>query len=134
MELKRNVVTEDEFDTGARMRLNLGHTIGHGVEARSNFTLSHGKAVAIGMAIVSRSAAKMGICSQGCCDRILNILEHFGLPASAGCTAGELYFSALSDKKRAGSTIHLIIPEKIGFCRIQSTGIDELQSFIEAGL
>ena len=134
VELKRNVVTEDEFDTGARMRLNLGHTIGHGVEARSNFTLSHGKAVAIGMAIVSRSAAKMGICSQGCCDRILNILEHFGLPASAGCTAGELYFSALSDKKRAGSTIHLIIPEKIGFCRIQSTGIDELQSFIEAGL
>ena len=42
VELKRDVVMEDEFDTGARMKLNLGHTIGHGVEARSNFTLSHG--------------------------------------------------------------------------------------------
>ena len=134
VELKRDVVTEDEFDTGARMGLNLGHTIGHGVEAHSNFTLSHGKAVAIGMAIVSRSAAKAGICSQECCDKILNILQHFALPTSAGCTAGELYSCALSDKKRAGSTIHLIIPERIGFCRIQPTEIDELQSFIEAGL
>ena len=55
VELKRDVVMEDEFDTGARMKLNLGHTIGHGVEAKSNFTLSHGKSVAIGMAIVVRA-------------------------------------------------------------------------------
>jgi len=48
VELKRDVVAEDEFDTGARMKLNLGHTIGHGVEARSNFSLSHGKSVSIG--------------------------------------------------------------------------------------
>lgn len=54
VELKRDVVMEDEFDTGARMKLNLGHTVGHGVEAKSHFAISHGKAVAIGMAIVSR--------------------------------------------------------------------------------
>ena len=42
VELKRNVVMEDEFDTGSRMKLNFGHTIGHGVEAKSNFAVSHG--------------------------------------------------------------------------------------------
>lgn len=46
VELKRDVVMEDEFDTGARMKLNLGHTVGHGVEAKSHFAISHGKAVA----------------------------------------------------------------------------------------
>ena len=74
---KRDVVAEDEFDTGMRMKLNLGHTIGHGVEARSNFLLSHGKAVAIGMAIVCRASQ--------CPDtgRILRILEQFGLPTTS---------------------------------------------------
>ena len=45
VELKRDVVMRDEFDTGERQKLNLGHTIGHGIEAHSNFTISHGKAV-----------------------------------------------------------------------------------------
>lgn len=65
--LKRDVVDRDEFDTGARKLLNLGHTFGHGVEARSDFTLSHGKSVAIGMAIIARAAAKKGMLSQEDC-------------------------------------------------------------------
>ena len=119
---------EDEFDTGARMKLNLGHTIGHGVEARSNFTVSHGKAVAIGMAIVSRAS--------NCPDagRILACLAKFGLPIQTSCTASELFMSALSDKKRSGGTVNLIIPRRIGQCDIVPTPVEELQSFIEAGL
>ena len=128
VELKRDVVMEDEFDTGARMKLNLGHTIGHGVEARSNFALSHGKAVAIGMAIVSRAS--------GCTDttRILNILKAFGLPISTQYSADELYTYTLSDKKRSGSTVSLIIPQRIGCCEIVPTPVTSLQSFIKAGL
>lgn len=129
VELKRDVVVEDEFDTGARMRLNLGHTIGHGVEANSNFTLSHGKAVAIGMAIVSRSA-----CDEETNGRIISIIERFGLPSRTDCSADDIYTSALSDKKRMGGKVNLIIPERIGYCRIQSTDIADLKSFIEAGL
>ena len=128
VELKRDVVAEDEFDTGSRMKLNLGHTIGHGVEANSNFTISHGKAVAIGMAIVSRASK----CPDN--DRIIHILERFGLPTKTSATADELYRCALSDKKRSGGTVNLIIPEKIGHCRIQPTPVSELKSFIEAGL
>jgi len=134
VELKRDVVAEDEFDTGARMKLNLGHTIGHGVEARSHFEISHGKAVAIGTAIVTRAAAKKGICSADAKVRILNILEAFGLPASTTFSAESLYTASLSDKKRSGGTVSLIVPKAIGNCEILPTPVSEIQSFIEAGL
>ena len=128
VEWKRNVVMEDEFDTGARMKLNLGHTIGHGVEAVSHFSISHGNAVAIGIAIVSRAAD----CPD--CQRILSLLQQFSLPVHTDYTAEELYLHALSDKKRSGNTVNLIIPRAIGNCSITPMEVDQLQSFIEAGL
>lgn len=128
VELKRDVVMEDEFDTGARMKLNLGHTIGHGVEAKSHFELSHGKAVAIGTAIVTRASG----CQDN--DRILSLLSRFSLPTSTDYTAEALYSYTLSDKKRSGGTVNLIIPRSIGCCDIVPTPVEELQSFIEAGL
>ena len=128
VELKRDVVMEDEFDTGARMKLNLGHTIGHGVEARSNFTLSHGKSVAIGMAIVCRASR--------CQDtpRILAILQKFGLPVTTDESVQDIYNYTLSDKKRSGDTVRLIIPRRIGDCAIVPTPVHTLKSFIQAGL
>ena len=128
VELKRDVVMEDEFDTGARMKLNLGHTIGHGIEAKSNFTLSHGKAVAAGIAIVCRAC--------GCKDtpRILAILGQFGLPTAAEETADDIFFYALSDKKRSADQVNLILPNAIGDCSIVPTPVGQLKSFIQAGL
>ena len=134
IELKRDVVAQDEFDTGARMKLNLGHTIGHGVEALSLFSVSHGQAVAIGMAIAARSGCNAGICESKAKDLILSILDRFGLPTSTGYTAQQLAKCAMSDKKRTGGTVNLIIPERIGFCRVEATPIDRIQPFIEAGL
>ena len=134
VELKRNVVAEDEFDTGCRMKLNLGHTIGHGIEAKSNYEISHGKAVAIGMAIVSRAAAAFGLCSSETAANIESILQQFGLPTTTGYTAQQLFGCALSDKKRSGGMVNLIVPEEIGRCAIRPTPVEELKSFIEAGL
>lgn len=134
VELKRDVVMEDEFDTGARMKLNLGHTVGHGVEAKSEFTLSHGKSVAIGMAIVSRSAMKAGLLKNEECDRILSTLAAFGLPVSTAYSANDLAALALSDKKRSGGSVSLIIPREIGICEIVPTPVEQLESFIQAGL
>ena len=128
VEMKRDVVMEDEFDTGARMKLNLGHTIGHGVEASSNFTLSHGKSVAVGMAIVSRASK----CADNA--RILGILKQFGLPTTTQTDPDTLLRYALSDKKRSGSTVNLIIPRKIGDCAIVPTPVEEISAFIEEGL
>ncbi len=134
VELKRDVVAQDEFDTGARMRLNLGHTIGHGIEAQSRFEISHGSAVAAGMAIVSRAACHLGICNAETRDAIEKILNTFGLPTRCDYTAGSLYLHSLSDKKRSGGTVNLIVPEQIGSCRIIPTPVCDIQSFIEAGL
>jgi 3-dehydroquinate synthase len=126
--LKRDVVEVDEFDTGARQLLNLGHTVGHSIEKNSNFTITHGKAVAIGMAIVCRSC--------GCQDssRILDLLIRFGLPVHTGFSAEILYNHALSDKKRSSNTITLVIPLAIGNCQLIPYSSETLQSFIQAGL
>lgn len=134
VELKRDVVAEDEFDTGARMKLNLGHTIGHAAESQSHFEISHGKGVAIGMAIVSRAAAACGICDTATRDAVVSILEKFQLPVSCSYSAESLYHAALSDKKRKGGMVNLIIPERIGSCRIVPTPVEKLLSFIESGL
>jgi 3-dehydroquinate synthase len=134
VELKRDVVMEDEFDTGARMKLNLGHTIGHGIEAQSHFDISHGKAVAIGMAIVARAAAANGICSAATRNQIVSTIQHFGLPTATEYGAEALFVSALSDKKRSGGTVNLVVPAAIGDCRMIPTPVSELKSFIEAGL
>jgi len=132
--LKRDVVAEDEFDRGARQKLNLGHTIGHGVEANSDFTVSHGQAVAIGMAIVSRAGFSWGICAEDTRDSILSVLRQFGLPTETNFSAEAIYRSALSDKKRSGTAVNLIIPQSIGNCIIRTTPVSELKAFIEAGL
>lgn len=132
--LKRDVVNADEFDRGERQKLNLGHTIGHAVEALSDFTLSHGKSVAIGTAIVARASVKYGICDQATATRIMWLLEHFGLPIFTENTASQLFNVTLSDKKRSGSTVNLIVPEAIGSCAIRPTPVDEIESFIQAGL
>lgn len=134
VELKRNVVMEDERDTGARRKLNLGHTIGHGVEAISRLTLSHGKAVAIGMAIVCRAGEKQGICSPEARERVVALLTRFGLPSTTDYGAEELYRCALSDKKRSGNTVQLIIPREIGDCAIVPTSVEALLPFLQAGL
>lgn len=131
--LKRDVVAADEFDRGERQKLNLGHTFGHGIEKESNFSISHGKAVSIGMAMIARAACKKGYCDADTKNKILAILKKFALPTSCDFTAKALYESALSDKKRSGSTVNLIIPKSIGICDIHPTPIQEMLSFIELG-
>jgi len=134
IELKRDVVAEDEFDRGARQKLNLGHTIGHGIEAASDFALSHGASVAIGTAIVAKAAEKHGICTQATADVILSVLTDFQLPVTTEIGSDVIYHNALSDKKRSGNSVNLIVPEAIGQCMIKTVTLDEMKSFIEAGL
>ena len=131
---KRRIVAADEFDRGQRNLLNLGHTFGHAVEKLSDFTLSHGKAVAIGTAIAARAAVSLGLCDQGTATRIMWCLQRFELPIFTHHGAEELLEAALSDKKRSGDTVKLILPKSVGECAIVSTPIDELESIIQAGL
>ena len=125
---KRQAVEQDEFDQSSRMLLNFGHTIGHAIEHCSHYTISHGQAVAIGMAIVSKASH----CPDR--NRMVGLLKRFGLPTSVEYSADSLTDAALSDKKRRGNVINLIIPKSIGQCIAVSTPTEHLQAFIEAGL
>ena len=131
---KRDVVQEDEFDTGVRQKLNLGHTIGHGIEAGSNYQITHGCAVAAGMAIVTRAAVSKKLCDPAVYSVLKALLLKFGLPIQTDYTADVLYHSALSDKKRSGGNVNLIVPKAIGHCELMKIPVAELKSFIEEGL
>ena len=131
---KRDVVAEDEFDTGRRALLNLGHTLGHAVEARSGFALSHGKSVAIGTAVVCRSAAKAGLCGAEAPAAVAALLQKLGLPTESPYPIDELMPLMLSDKKRSGDTVSVVVPERIGRCAVRPMTAEELRAFMEAGL
>ena len=131
--LKRRAVMEDEFDTGERRKLNLGHSFGHAVEACSDFSIPHGCAVAIGMAIITRAAVKRGLCSRETLDRLLAILDQYDLPTQTEHHPEELYRAALSDKKIAGGKMHLIVPRQIGWCDIVSIPEGEIPDWLRDG-
>ena len=132
--LKRDVVAMDEYDNGARKLLNLGHTFGHGVEAQSNYTLSHGKSVAIGLAMIARAAEHKGILGKEDCLGILKALALYGLPTATDISPERIAQTALSDKKRAGANVSLIVPESIGSCVITPVPVEEVLGWIEAGM
>ncbi len=131
---KSNIVAEDEFDTGIRQLLNLGHTVGHAIEARSNFAISHGSAVSMGMVIVTRAAVSMGICPKGELDDIISVIRGASLPTDCPYSADELVDTALSDKKRFGDMISLVVPYSIGDSRLLKIDVSELKGFIQRGL
>lgn len=134
VEMKRDIVMEDEFDTGKRMLLNLGHTVGHAVEACSGFKILHGQGVAIGTAVISRAAVKMGVLSGNEADEILSMLRLCGLPTETAFSPESLYDAALGDKKATGASITIVVPEKIGSCRLIKMPKEELKGWIAAGL
>lgn len=134
VELKRDVVCVDEYDTGARQMLNLGHTLGHAIEAQSNYKITHGQAVAIGMNLIAKASENNKICSSHCSKEIQNMITRFALPTSTNFSAQQLYTCALSDKKRFADTLNLIVPMEIGHCKIHKINTNDLLSFIEAGL
>ncbi len=114
-DLKRRVVLEDERDTGARMLLNFGHTLGHAYELAGRYeTWTHGQAVAAGMVKAARLGTALGVTPEGTAERIGVLLGCFGLPLEIPCTAEEYAAAVGLDKKGAGRDISVILLEEIG--------------------
>lgn len=132
--IKRDFVNRDEYDTSARQFLNLGHTVGHAIEKLSNFTITHGHAVAAGMAVISRTAEYLGILPGADRIRIEGTLLRNHLPIRCNFEAKDLAQAALSDKKRRGDHINLILPKRIGSCRLSSVNVATLSELIRVGL
>lgn len=132
--MKSRIVNEDEFDTGLRQLLNFGHTFGHAIEKTSAFSLSHGSSVAIGMVIMAKSAAKEGLCASTVAEEIAEVNQKFNLPVSSAFAPEVLYESMLSDKKRNGDSLTIVIPSEIGKCTLYKKSVSTLLSFLQQGM
>ena len=130
---KARTVEHDEFDNGERKLLNLGHTIGHAIEKCSNFTVSHGYAVAAGMAMIARASEALKTAKEGTAKRIEAVLKKYSLPTDFDFTSDELTSAALSDKKRSGNKITLVLPTEIGKCILKDEPIEKLEEYIKLG-
>lgn len=116
-DIKRQVVENDEKDTGERMILNFGHTLGHAIEKFYNFDLySHGEAVGIGMYKITLLSEKKGLTNEGTALRIKNILEKYNLPVSADIAGGEdtILEAIKLDKKNLNNNLNVILIKNIG--------------------
>ena len=128
--MKRDVVSRDEFDTGERMLLNFGHTLGHGVESCSHYQIPHGIAVAMGMAAITRAAERRGVCPAGTAQELEHVLDTYQLPKEAPYSPEELFAAAMADKKKAGDTLRIVVPEALGTCVIKNIPADEFLEWI----
>ena len=114
-DIKRSVVERDERDTGERMLLNFGHTLGHAYELAGRYeTWSHGQAVAAGMCAAAKLGVKLGVTPAEVPSRLEGVLSALGLPTAISCTAGDYAAAVGLDKKGAGDSISVILLDKLG--------------------
>ena len=115
-DIKRSVVEEDERDTGRRMLLNFGHTLGHAYERSGNYeTWTHGQAVAAGMCAAVQLGLDLGVTERGEELRALTgLLEAFGLPTHIDCGWEDIVKAVGLDKKGEGEDITMILLREIG--------------------
>ncbi|BAV08468.1 3-dehydroquinate synthase [Filimonas lacunae] len=108
--LKSKVVQQDEFEQGDRKLLNFGHTLGHAIE--NSYELSHGQAVALGMVVAAALSAEYKKFKE--VEKLVSMIQKYGLPAFAEFDAVKAMQVMQSDKKRVKGVIHYVLLEKIG--------------------
>ena len=133
-DLKREVVVEDERDTGRRMLLNFGHTLGHAYELAGNYeTWTHGQAVAAGMVAAARIGVHMGVTpAKGVVEFLTRLCEAFGLPTAIDCTMADYAAAIGRDKKGSGEDISFILLDTLGAAHAHKMSREALLKEIEA--
>lgn len=118
-EIKASIVEADEFESGQRRVLNLGHTFAHAIEYRSAHSLlhrgiSHGHAVAMGMIMAARLSEREGLAPAGLADRMIADFRRIGLPVDCPWTEEQLQQAIRTDKKAEGGRVNYVLIEQIG--------------------
>ena len=108
--------------------LNFGHTFGHAIEKLSDFGVSHGAAVAKGMVIAARIAPLCGLCDVA--DELSALLVQYGFDITCPYAANEIYDALLSDKKRRGGNISVVLPRAVGDCILYDMPVEELEGLL----
>lgn len=123
--IKRDVVEMDEFDTGERMLLNFGHTLGHSIEKYYNYKdITHGKAVGVGMKLITAVAEQNGMAEAGTYERLVRCLGYYGLDNEIEPNLSQLAGGCINDKKRFGGSINIIICCDIGASIIKKMPVE----------
>lgn len=131
VKIKRDIVEVDEHDTGLRMILNFGHTIGHAIEKLGNYTaLTHGQAVAIGMVAAMKLSHALGETND--LDDFLSVLlTEIGLPTALTYDREDIFHAMLSDKKKLGGTVNFILVRTLGKADIEQIDVQTLHKLIQ---
>ncbi|HQP91375.1 MAG TPA: 3-dehydroquinate synthase [Candidatus Omnitrophota bacterium] len=117
--IKARAVALDEYDKkGVRIILNFGHTFGHAIEAASNYKVSHGQGVAIGMVCAASLSTKLGILKKGAGSQIEWLLKQIGLPVKIRKIEPSKIFSALAYDKKFRKKNRFVLLENIGKTKI----------------
>lgn len=132
--VKANVVGQDLKESGLREILNYGHTLGHAIERRENYTWRHGNAVAVGMMFVAHLAQRRGLIDEQVVALHEEILTGAGLPTRYEAGAfDELYDAMLLDKKNRDGRIRFVVLDGVGSCtRLEDATVDEMRVAYEA--
>jgi shikimate kinase/3-dehydroquinate synthase len=114
--IKAELVAQDERESGPRMLLNFGHTLGHAVETLARYRgVLHGEAVAMGMAFAARRSEALGLAEPGSAERLVGLLARLGLPTALPKHPRRAYLAALAvDKKKRDARIHFVALRAIG--------------------
>ena len=116
--MKADIVERDERESGDRRKLNLGHTLAHAIEKCSN-RMNHGEAVAVGTALISDAAVKLGVLQSADRDRIVNVLEKLGFDLTPPVDVKRLLKEVGKDKKNEDGMLRIVLPVGIGDCEVR---------------
>jgi 3-dehydroquinate synthase len=124
VEIKSHVVRRDERENGIRRILNFGHTIGHAIERASNYSVAHGRAVAIGMVLEARLAERIGVADGGLAPVIEDAVSRAGFPSSlpTTCSPDDVIAAMRTDKKSKKGRLAFALPSAIGAMAGESEG------------
>jgi shikimate kinase/3-dehydroquinate synthase len=115
LRVKVAVVQDDPYERGRRAVLNLGHTFGHALELLSDYALSHGEGVSVGLVAAAWLSARLGLCGPSLASRVEGVLARLGLPTRyQGYSPGEVWQAMATDKKRRGKTLRFILLRAAG--------------------
>ncbi len=134
VQLKANIVSEDEHEAGARALLNLGHTVGHAIEAASDYrALRHGEAVALGMVAAFRVSRGLRVASAEQAQRMSRLLGRLGLPTDLEGRLDDRTLAYMgSDKKRKDGRVRFIVPGAPGQTQVASLELGEIGRLVRA--
>lgn len=116
IQVKRDVVQADPFEQGRRALLNLGHTFGHALEQVSQYQISHGQAVAMGLVAAADLSVRLGYCPEALPARLRPVLAQVELPTQipAGLEPAAIYRAMFTDKKKQANRLRFILLRDVG--------------------